>query len=193
MVKGVIENLSKLFGASSKELVPNVGVKYANSLAKSLVDRGFEPHPVGAKGEQGYIFKMSNHHGMDITVAFGKSREFKESDAPGVYISNRYSHTPLSVGIKNGKDSLYKNFEFANPVNMAKKDDSQRVIIDCNNQYSKDQMVQEKLLDKVYDILGMCERGDLYGLKKEFEGGKPKEKKSPSHEDLCVGLYPYSM
>jgi hypothetical protein len=188
MVKGVIESLSRVFGVSSKDLVPDVGVKYANNLAKSLVDRGFEYHPVGEKGEQGYIFKMSNQHGMDITIAFGKSREFKESDAPGVHISNRYSHTPFSVGIKNGKDSLYKNFEFSNPVNMAKKDDSQIKLISCNNDYAKAQKTQERLLNNIYDVLGMCERGDLHGLKKEFEVDKPKERSSRYNEDITVGL-----
>ena len=193
MVKGVIENLSKVFGINSKELVPDVGVKYANNLAKSLVDRGFEHYSVGDKGEQGYIFKMSNHHGMDITVAFGKSREFKSSDFPGAHIPTRYSHTPFSVGIKNGTDSLYKNFEFTNPVNLGKKASSTREAVMWNNHYIKSKREEETLLNKVYDILGMCEAGDLYNLKKEFEGKKPKEKKIPSQDDLCVGLHPYSM
>lgn len=179
MMKGVIDSLSKVFGANPRDLVPHVGVKYANNLAKSLVDRGFEYEEVGDKENRGYLFKMSNAHGMDITVAFGKSREFKESDFPGVYVSDRFSNTPFSVGIKSGKDSLYKNFEFSTPVNLSSKSNSMRSSILSNNEHIMAERREEGLLNKVYDILGMCESGDLYGLKKEFEVPKAKEKIFP--------------
>jgi hypothetical protein len=166
---GVLKSLSNLFGEKEENLCPKfTATRYANSLVRSLIDRGFSyterQIEKDNKTETFHVFKQKNHNFAETTITI------KPSEMVG---REGLSHTPVTIRVVKGNNTYIKELELGEAKNTIQEGDGLETRKRKSQETEKYDQLHKDKLNKIYDILGYVELPvDIDNkLKKAFQDG----------------------